>query len=202
MTDRPGSWTLSALRARHHRGHHPDNGAWQDAGCRNASLSGREGLGLRGRRRVPGIMWSPNRISARLQLDEMMSHIDLRVTLGTMAGLQAPPHDWIDNAGMPIYFDSIDNSDYKGRPFLVDALAKRRANNETKSLYDVSRRGCWTNSERRLVLASFRAKRFVAVTERYWGKASRHGRRSREQMDSGRYEEGLEGHLSVREALK
>jgi hypothetical protein len=29
-----------------------------------------------------------------------------------MVGLTPPPHDWVGNDGKPIYFDSIDNSDY------------------------------------------------------------------------------------------
>ena len=42
----------------------------------------------------------------------MMSHIDCWATLATMVGLTPPPHDWVDNNGKGIYFDSIDNSAY------------------------------------------------------------------------------------------
>jgi len=43
----------------------------------------------------------------------MMSHIDCWSTLAKMASLTPPPHGaWVDNNGKPIYFDSIDNSDY------------------------------------------------------------------------------------------
>ena len=43
----------------------------------------------------------------------MMSHIDCWATLAKMVGLTPPPHrGWVDNSGKPIYFDSIDNSDY------------------------------------------------------------------------------------------
>ena len=43
----------------------------------------------------------------------MMSHIDCWSTLAKMVGLTPPPHGaWIDNNGKPIYFDSIDNSEY------------------------------------------------------------------------------------------
>jgi arylsulfatase len=43
----------------------------------------------------------------------MMSHIDCWATLARMVGLTPPPHGaWTDNNGKPIYFDSVDNSDY------------------------------------------------------------------------------------------
>jgi hypothetical protein len=43
----------------------------------------------------------------------MMSHIDCWATLASMAGLTPPPHgEWKGNDGKPIYFDSIDNSEY------------------------------------------------------------------------------------------
>jgi arylsulfatase len=34
------------------------------------------------------------------------------MTLASMVGLKAPPHDWVGNDGKGIYFDSIDNSAY------------------------------------------------------------------------------------------
>src|SRR6266849_4324993 len=43
---------------------------------------------------------------------KMMSHIDCWATLAEMAGATPPPHDWVDNDGKGIYFDSIDNSAY------------------------------------------------------------------------------------------
>ena len=42
----------------------------------------------------------------------MMSHIDCWATLATMVGVTPPPHDWVDDNGNGIYFDSIDNSAY------------------------------------------------------------------------------------------
>jgi hypothetical protein len=47
-----------------------------------------------------------------VQFGEMMSHIDCWATLAAMVGLTPPPHDWVDNDGKGIYFDSIDNSAY------------------------------------------------------------------------------------------
>jgi arylsulfatase len=41
-----------------------------------------------------------------------MSHMDVWPTTAAMAGIQPPPHDWVDNNGKGIYFDGIDNSAY------------------------------------------------------------------------------------------
>ena len=58
-------------------------------------------------------MWWTNHIPAGAQYGEMMSHIDCWATLAKMVGLTPPPHGaWTDNNGKPIYFDSIDNSEY------------------------------------------------------------------------------------------
>jgi arylsulfatase len=58
-------------------------------------------------------MWWPEHIPAGAKYDEMMSHIDCWATLAKMVGLTPPPHGaWTDNNGKPIYFDSIDNSEY------------------------------------------------------------------------------------------
>ena len=51
-------------------------------------------------------------IPAGVKYHEMMSHIDCWATLATMVGLTPPPHDWVDDDGKGIYFDSIDNSAY------------------------------------------------------------------------------------------
>ena len=62
---------------------------------------------------MPGLMWWPGQIPAGAQYHEMMSHIDCWSTLAKMVGLTPPPHGaWIDNNSKPIYFDSIDNSEY------------------------------------------------------------------------------------------
>ncbi len=91
-----------------------DNGAWLDAypDAGTTPFRGEKGSPFEGGWRVPGIMWWPNHIPARVQYNEMMSHIDAWATLATMVGLTPPPHDWVGNDGKPIYFDSIDNSDY------------------------------------------------------------------------------------------
>ena len=91
-----------------------DNGAWLDAypDAGTTPFRGEKGSPFEGGWRVPGIMWWPNHIPARVQYNEMMSHIDAWATLATMVGLKPPPHDWAGNDGKPIYFDSIDNSDY------------------------------------------------------------------------------------------
>jgi arylsulfatase A-like enzyme len=91
-----------------------DNGAWLDAypDAGTTPFRGEKGSPFEGGWRVPGIMWWPDHIPARVQYNEMMSHIDAWATLATMAGLTPPPHDWVGNDGKPIYFDSIDNSDY------------------------------------------------------------------------------------------
>ena len=62
---------------------------------------------------MPGLMWWPGHIPAGAKYDEMMSHIDCWATLAKMVGLTPPPHGaWTDNNGKPIYFDSVDNSEY------------------------------------------------------------------------------------------
>src|ERR1700744_2064647 len=59
------------------------------------------------------LMWWPEHIPAGAKYDAMMSHIDCWATLAKMVGLTAPPHGaWTDNNGKPIYFDSLDNSEY------------------------------------------------------------------------------------------
>jgi arylsulfatase A-like enzyme len=91
-----------------------DNGAWLDAypDAGTTPFRGEKGSAFEGGWRVPGIMWWPNHIPAGVTYGEMMSHIDCWATLATMAGLTPPPHEWVDNNGKPIYFDSIDNSAY------------------------------------------------------------------------------------------
>ncbi|WP_336800591.1 arylsulfatase [Kaistia sp. MMO-174] len=91
-----------------------DNGAWLDAypDAGTTPFRGEKGTAFEGGWRVPGIMWWPGQIPAGVQKNEMMSHIDAWATLATMAGLTPPPHDWVGNDGKPIYFDSIDNSQY------------------------------------------------------------------------------------------
>src|ERR1700738_1932342 len=78
-----------------------DNGAWLDAypDAGTTPFRGEKGSPFEGGWRVPGIMWWPNKIPAG-------------ATLAAMAGLKPPPHDWVGNDGKPIYFDSIDNSEY------------------------------------------------------------------------------------------
>jgi arylsulfatase A-like enzyme len=91
-----------------------DNGAWQDAwpDAGVTPFRGEKGSAFEGAFRVPGIMWAPGRIPAGLVLDQMMSHMDVWPTTAAMAGIQPPPHDWVDNNGKGIYFDGIDNSAY------------------------------------------------------------------------------------------
>lgn len=91
-----------------------DNGAWLDAypDAGTTPFRGEKGSAFEGGWRVPAIMWWPNHIKAGSQYNEMMSHIDLWATLAGLVGIKAPPHDWVDNNGKGIYFDSIDNSAY------------------------------------------------------------------------------------------
>ena len=91
-----------------------DNGAWLDAypDAGTIPFRGEKGSPFEGGWRVPGIMWWPNHIPAGVRYDEMMSHIDCWATLAAMSGITPPPHDWVDNNGKGIYFDSIDNSAY------------------------------------------------------------------------------------------
>ncbi|MFO1415048.1 MAG: arylsulfatase [Burkholderiales bacterium] len=90
-----------------------DNGAWQDAypDSGTTPFRGDKSSAFEAGWRVPGVMWWPGQIPSGVVLNEMMSHIDLWSTLATMSGLKAPPvGEMLDNAGKPIYFDSIDNS--------------------------------------------------------------------------------------------
>jgi arylsulfatase A-like enzyme len=91
-----------------------DNGAWLDAypDAGTTPFRGEKGTAFEGGWRVPGIMWWPNHIPSGVQYGEMMSHIDCWATLAAMVGIKPPPHDWVDNKGKGIYFDSIDNSAY------------------------------------------------------------------------------------------
>jgi arylsulfatase A-like enzyme len=91
-----------------------DNGAWLDAypDAGTIPFRGEKGSPFEGGWRVPGIMWWPDHIPAGVRYDEMMSHIDAWATLAAMVGITPPPHDWVDNDGKGIYFDSIDNSAY------------------------------------------------------------------------------------------
>ena len=92
-----------------------DNGAWQDAypDAGTTPFRGEKGSAFEGGWRVPGLMWWPGHIPAGAKYDEMMSHIDCWATLAKMVGLTPPPHGaWVDNNNKPIYFDSIDNSEY------------------------------------------------------------------------------------------
>lgn len=92
-----------------------DNGAWQDAypDAGNTPFRGSKGTAFEAGWRVPGIMWWPGKIPANSVYSEMMSHMDLWPTLASMASLTPPPQgEWKDNAGKPIYFDGIDNSQY------------------------------------------------------------------------------------------
>lgn len=92
-----------------------DNGAWLDAypDAGTTPFRGEKGSPFEGGWRVPGIMWWPNHIPSGVQYSEMMSHIDCWSTLAAMVGITPPPYgEWKDNNGKPIYFDSINNSDY------------------------------------------------------------------------------------------
>jgi arylsulfatase len=91
-----------------------DNGAWQDAypDAGTHPFRGEKGSAFEAGWRVPGFMWWQGHIPADVRYDEMMSHIDLWATLAAMVGITPPPHDWVDNNGKGIYFDSIDNSAY------------------------------------------------------------------------------------------
>jgi arylsulfatase len=92
-----------------------DNGAWQDAypDAGTTPFRGEKGSAFEGGWRVPGLMWWPEHIPAGANYHEMMSHIDCWATLAKMVGLIPPPHGaWTDDNGRPIYFDSIDNSEY------------------------------------------------------------------------------------------
>jgi arylsulfatase len=91
-----------------------DNGAWQDAypDAGTTPFRGEKGSAFEGGWRVPALMWWPGRIPAGAKYHEMMSHMDCWATLASMVGLTPPPHDWVDNDGKGMYFDSIDNSAY------------------------------------------------------------------------------------------
>jgi arylsulfatase A-like enzyme len=92
-----------------------DNGAWQDAypDAGTTPFRGEKGTAFEAGWRVPGLMWWPQHIPAGSNYDEMMSHIDCWATLAKMVGLTPPAHGaGVDNNGKPIYFDSIDNSEY------------------------------------------------------------------------------------------
>lgn len=92
-----------------------DNGAWQDAwpDAGTTPFRGEKGSAFEGGWRVPGLMWWPGKIPAGAKYHEMMSHIDLWSTLSSLVGVTPPPKGPMnDNAGKPIYFDSIDNSAY------------------------------------------------------------------------------------------
>src|SRR5262245_52446508 len=92
-----------------------DNGAWQDAypDAGTTPFRGEKGSAFEGGWRVPGLMWWPGRIPAGANYHGMMSHIDCWATLAKMVGLTPPPHGaWTDDNGRPIYFDSIDKSEY------------------------------------------------------------------------------------------
>jgi arylsulfatase A-like enzyme len=92
-----------------------DNGAWLDAypDAGTTPFRGEKGSAFEGGWRVPAVVWWPNHVPAGVTYGEMMSHIDCWSTLAAMVGLTPPPHgEWKDNDGKPIYFDSIDNSEY------------------------------------------------------------------------------------------
>jgi len=92
-----------------------DNGAWQDAypDAGTTPFRGEKGTAFEAGWRVPGLMWWPEHIPAGAKYDEMMSHIDCWATLAKMVGLTPPSRGaWTDNNGRPIYFDSVDNSEY------------------------------------------------------------------------------------------
>jgi arylsulfatase len=92
-----------------------DNGAWQNAypDSGTTPFRGSKGTAFEAGWRVPGLIWWPGHIPAGAVYDEMMSHIDCWATLAKMAGFTPPKEGpWVDNTGKPIYFDSVDNSDY------------------------------------------------------------------------------------------
>jgi arylsulfatase A-like enzyme len=92
-----------------------DNGAWQDAwpDAGTHPFRGEKGSPFEAGWRVPGIMWAPGKIPARLVLNEMMSHMDVWPTTAAMVGLKSPTKgETMDNNGKPIYFDGVDNSAY------------------------------------------------------------------------------------------
>ena len=92
-----------------------DNGAWQDAypDAGTTPYRGEKGSAFEGAFRVPALMWWPGKIPSGAQYGEMMSHIDCWSTLAAMAGITPPAvGEMKDNNGKPIYFDSVNNSDY------------------------------------------------------------------------------------------
>jgi arylsulfatase A-like enzyme len=91
-----------------------DNGAWLDAwpDAGTTPFRGEKGTPFEGGWRCPGVMWWPGHIPAGVEYGEMMSHIDCWATLAAMVALTPPPTIWQGNDGKPIYFDSIDNSQY------------------------------------------------------------------------------------------
>lgn len=90
-----------------------DNGAWLDAwpDAGYTPFRGMKGTPFEGGFKVPAIAWWPGHIPAGSVATDMMSHMDWWPTFVKLAGGTPPPYKWKDNAGKPIIFDGIDNSD-------------------------------------------------------------------------------------------
>jgi arylsulfatase len=90
-----------------------DNGAWVDAwpDAGYTPFRGEKGSSYEGGFRVPAIAWWPGHVKAGTVNMDIWSHMDWWPTVGKLAGLEPPPHDWKDNNGNPIIFDGIDLSD-------------------------------------------------------------------------------------------
>ncbi len=90
-----------------------DNGAWLDAwpDAGYTPFRGMKGTPFEGGFRVPAIAWWPGHIEAGSVSTDMMCHMDWWPTFEKIAGGTPPPYKWQDNAGKPIIFDGIDNSD-------------------------------------------------------------------------------------------
>ena len=91
-----------------------DNGAWIDAwpDAGYTPFRGEKGSPFEGGFRVPAIAWWPGHIEAGTVAKDMMSQMDWWPTFARLAGVAPPPREWQDNAGKPIIFDGIDQSDY------------------------------------------------------------------------------------------
>lgn len=91
-----------------------DNGAWVDAwpDAGYTPFRGEKGTPFEGGFRVPAIAWWPGHIKPGTVGTDLMSHMDWWPTFAHLAGLEPPPHEWQDNAGKPIIFDGIDQTDY------------------------------------------------------------------------------------------
>lgn len=80
-----------------------DNGAWVDAwpDAGYTPFRGEKGSSYEGGFRVPALAWWPGHIKPGSINMDMWSHMDWWPTIGKLAGLTPPPHDWKDNNGSP-----------------------------------------------------------------------------------------------------